>query len=103
LQHIRNLEDLGGIAKLMGFTQDGVSSTTADHNTQNYQFKIRRKRFRKEKKERTLQLKRTKVRTIVGGKLTNNTHNFVQTETIRDRLTFVDYTTGITGHVRGAV
>jgi len=26
LQHIRNLEDLGGIAKLMGFTQDGVNS-----------------------------------------------------------------------------
>jgi len=25
LQHIRNLEDLGGIAKLMGFTQDGIS------------------------------------------------------------------------------
>jgi len=27
LQHIRNFEDLGGIAKLMGFTQDGVNST----------------------------------------------------------------------------
>ena len=26
LQHIRNLQDLGGIAKLMGFTQDGVNS-----------------------------------------------------------------------------
>jgi len=26
LQHIRNLEDLGGIAELMGFTQDGVNS-----------------------------------------------------------------------------
>ena len=26
LQHIRNLEDLSGIAKLMGFTQDGVNS-----------------------------------------------------------------------------
>ena len=26
LQHIRNLEDLRGIAKLMGFTQDGVNS-----------------------------------------------------------------------------
>ena len=26
LQHIRNLEDLGGIAKLIGFTQDGVNS-----------------------------------------------------------------------------
>ena len=26
LQHIRNLEDLGGIAKLMGFTQDGINS-----------------------------------------------------------------------------
>ena len=25
LQHIRNLEDLGGIAKLMGFTQDGIN------------------------------------------------------------------------------
>ena len=26
LQHIRNVEDLGGIAKLMGFTQDVVHS-----------------------------------------------------------------------------
>ena len=26
LQHIRNLEDLGGIAKLTGFTDDGVNS-----------------------------------------------------------------------------
>ena len=25
LQHIRNLEDLGGIAKLMGFTQNGIN------------------------------------------------------------------------------
>jgi len=25
LQHSRNLEDLGGIAKLMGFTQDGIN------------------------------------------------------------------------------
>jgi len=25
LQHIRNLEDLGGIAKLMSFTQDGIN------------------------------------------------------------------------------
>ena len=25
LQHIRNLEDLGGTAKLMSFTQDGVN------------------------------------------------------------------------------
>ena len=25
LQHIRNLEDLGGIAKFMGFTQDGIN------------------------------------------------------------------------------
>jgi len=26
LQHIRNLDDLGGIAKFMGFTQDGINS-----------------------------------------------------------------------------
>ena len=26
LQHIRNLEDFGGIAKLTGFTEDGVNS-----------------------------------------------------------------------------
>ena len=26
MQHIHNLEDLGDIAKLMGFTQDGVNS-----------------------------------------------------------------------------
>jgi len=25
LQHIRNLEDLGGIAKVMSFTQDGIN------------------------------------------------------------------------------
>ena len=25
LQHIRNFEDLGGIAKLMSFTQDGIN------------------------------------------------------------------------------
>jgi len=25
LQHVRNLEDLGGIAKLMSFTQDGIN------------------------------------------------------------------------------
>ena len=25
MQHIHNLEDLGGIAKLMGFTQDGIN------------------------------------------------------------------------------